>query len=108
SRSQAFPALSRAGCRRLVSVVQRALGEFGFPPATARTLATLALSAIRGLHLDLIATGDRRRTETAFRELLNFLSLVVRSRANHNGPKRPKSRRGNQVSNGIDGAAAVT
>jgi hypothetical protein len=32
-------------------------------PAHAQTLATLALGAVRGLHLDLLATGERKRTE---------------------------------------------
>jgi AcrR family transcriptional regulator len=87
---------------------ERALGEFGLPPATARTFATLALGAIRGLHLDLLATGERRRTDSAFREMLNLLSLVVQSRTNHTRPKRSKSHRRNERSTVIDGAAAVT
>jgi AcrR family transcriptional regulator len=87
---------------------ERALAEFGLPPASARTLATLALGAIRGLHLDLLATGERRRTEAAFREMLNLLSLAVQSRTNQNRPKRPKSHRRNEPSIVFDRAAAVT
>jgi hypothetical protein len=87
---------------------ERALAEFGLPPATARTFATLALGAIRGLHLDLLATGDLKRTEASFREMLNLLSLAVQSHTDHNRPKRLKSHRRNERSMVIDGAAAVT
>ena len=35
--------------------------------------ATLTLAALRGLVLDLLATGDRERVDAAFAELLNVL-----------------------------------
>ena len=37
--------------------------------------ATLLLAAIRGLHLDLLATGDRQRVERALETLLRLLEL---------------------------------
>jgi hypothetical protein len=37
-------------------------------------MATLTCAAIRGLQLDLLATGERDRIDAAFRELLRMLS----------------------------------
>jgi hypothetical protein len=48
------------------------------------------LGAVRGLHLDLLATGDRKRTEAAFREMLRLFSLAVQSRPKLSGPKHSK------------------
>src|SRR5215472_8258719 len=85
-----FPRFLENAVGDWLPLFERALAEFGLPPATARTLATLALGAIRGLHLDLLATGDRARTEAAFREMLRLLSLVVQSHPSLKRPKRPE------------------
>lgn len=37
---------------------EQALGAAGFPPERARSLASLSLAAMRGLQLDLLASGD--------------------------------------------------
>jgi AcrR family transcriptional regulator len=72
------------------------LVERAFAVAVARehaqALATLALAAVRGLQLDLLATGQRSRTEAAFQEMLRLLSLAIRSGTKSNGPRR-KDRR---------------
>ncbi|MGY3554587.1 AcrR family transcriptional regulator [Williamsia sp. R60] len=38
----------------------------GVDPAAARQLSTLVLAVLRGLHLDLVATGDVDRVDAAF------------------------------------------
>jgi len=53
----------------------------------AQALATLALAAVRGLQLDLLATGQRARTETAFHEMLRLFSLAIRSGTKSNGSR---------------------
>jgi AcrR family transcriptional regulator len=55
-----------------------ALRATGLPRARARCLATLSLSAMRGLQLDLLASGARSRIDAAFRELLGLLTLAIR------------------------------
>ncbi|HEY2525681.1 MAG TPA: TetR/AcrR family transcriptional regulator [Candidatus Binataceae bacterium] len=57
---------------------EQALRAAGMPRARARRLATLSLAAMRGLQLDLLATGARSRIDSAFRELLGLLALAVR------------------------------
>jgi AcrR family transcriptional regulator len=55
---------------------EQALGAAGFSPERARSLATLSLAAMRGLQLDLLATGERARIDAAFREMLALLTLA--------------------------------
>jgi hypothetical protein len=50
----------------------------GFPLKRARSLATLSLAAMRGLQMDLPATGERARMDAAFREMLALLTLAPR------------------------------
>ena len=69
---------------------EQAFAAVGVSPAPAQTLATLALGAVRGLHLDLLATGERKRTEAAFREMLRMFSLAVQSLARLSVPEQSK------------------
>jgi hypothetical protein len=55
---------------------EQALGAAGFPPERAGSLATLSLAAMRGLQLDLLATGERARIDAAFREMLGLLTMA--------------------------------
>jgi len=59
----------------------------GAEPERVSPLATLILATIRGLQLDLLATGEKARIDGAFRELLRLLSLP-RPRAIGNVGKR--------------------
>lgn len=61
---------------------EQALDAAGVPAERARSLATLSLAAMRGLQLDLLATGERARIDAAFREMLGLLSLASRSALN--------------------------
>jgi AcrR family transcriptional regulator len=73
---------------------EEALTALGVPPAPAQALATLALAVVRGLHLDLLATGERKRVEAAFRELLRLLGLTAQSRARDPGQHLRRRRKG--------------
>ncbi len=87
-----FPRFLEGAVGERLPLVERA-----FAVAVARehaqALATLALAAVRGLQLDLLATGQRSRTEAAFQEMLRLLSLAIRSGTKSNGPRRKEGRR---------------
>lgn len=55
------------------------IGE-GVDPDTARQLATLVLAVLRGLHLDLVATGDVDRVDAAFELAMATLSPALTPR----------------------------
>jgi hypothetical protein len=46
----------------------------GVPPERVQPMTTFIYAAIRGLQLDLLATGERARIDAAFPELLRMLS----------------------------------
>ena len=62
----------------------------GLPRARAHCLATLSLAAMRGMQLDLLATGARSRIDAAFRELLGLLALAIHE-AHGAGERRPQA-----------------
>jgi AcrR family transcriptional regulator len=53
----------------------------GTDPATATRTATLVIATIRGLLLDLLATGDRDRVQDAAEDFLATLSAATRPAA---------------------------
>jgi AcrR family transcriptional regulator len=59
----------------------------------AQALATFGLAAVRGLQLDLLASGERARTEAAFQEMLRLFSLAIRSDTKSNDSRRKDGRR---------------
>jgi AcrR family transcriptional regulator len=87
-----FPGFLEGAVGEWLPLVERA-----FAVAVARehaqALATFALAAVRGLQLDLLATGQRSRIETAFEEMLRLLSLAIRSGTKSNRPRRKDGRR---------------
>jgi AcrR family transcriptional regulator len=85
-----FPGFLERAVGDWLPLFEQAFVAVGVSPAPAQTLATLALGAVRGLHLDLLATGDRKRTEAAFREMLKMFSVVVQSLPKPSGPERSK------------------
>jgi AcrR family transcriptional regulator len=87
-----FPGFLEGAVGEWLPLVERAfaVAVAGEP---AQALATLALAAVRGLQLDLLATGQRSRTEAAFQEMLRLLSLAIRSDTKSNGPRRKDGRR---------------
>jgi AcrR family transcriptional regulator len=87
-----FPGFLEGAVGEWLTLVERAFAV-AVARAHAQALATLALAAVRGLQLDLLATGQRSRTEAAFQEMLRLLSLAIRSGTKSNGPRRKDGRR---------------
>jgi AcrR family transcriptional regulator len=79
-RRQNFPGFLERAVGDWLPPFEEALAALGVPRASAQTMATLALGAIRGLHLDLLATGERKRVEAAYRELLRLIGVTIQSR----------------------------
>lgn len=84
--------MSRGAVGEWLPLVERAFAV-AVSREHAQALATLALAAVRGLQLDLLAAGQRSRTEAAFQEMLRLLSLAIRSGTKSNGPRRKDGRR---------------
>ena len=87
-----FPGFLEGAVGEWLPLVERAFAV-AVAREPAQALATLALAAVRGLQLDLLATGQRSRTEAAFQEMLRLLSLAIRSDTKSNGPRRKDGRR---------------
>jgi AcrR family transcriptional regulator len=60
-----------------VWLIEGLLERDGLDPARGRAVATLIWAAVRGLQLDLLATGDRERVEEAFDELVNVVAATL-------------------------------
>jgi AcrR family transcriptional regulator len=59
----------------------RTLERQGFTPERAGALGTLLVAVVRGLLLDVLATGDRARVDRAFRSFINAIELPEDARA---------------------------
>jgi AcrR family transcriptional regulator len=88
-----FPGFLEGAVGEWLPLVERAFAV-AVTPEHAQALATLGLAAVRGLQLDLLATGQRSRAEAAFREMLRLLSLAIRSGTKSNSPRRKDGPRG--------------
>lgn len=69
--------LARSGLDEWLSVISAQLVRMGYPPKEADILATLSLAQVRGLQLDLLVTGDRRRVDRAVAALVEMLDRRV-------------------------------
>jgi AcrR family transcriptional regulator len=56
-----------------LTVISAQLSRIGYPPKDADTLATVLLAQVRGLQLDLLLTGDRRRVDRAIDALIEMV-----------------------------------
>jgi AcrR family transcriptional regulator len=65
----------RAASAGWVAPFTRALEARGFSNERAAALAMLIAAMMRGLLLDVLATGDRARAERAFRSFINAIEL---------------------------------
>jgi AcrR family transcriptional regulator len=74
-----------------VGPIADALVEAGTDPSTARADARLGVAVVRGLLLDLLATGDRGEVDGAFDRYLQLAGLTpdVLSDAAPSGPDSP-------------------
>ncbi|WP_327144604.1 TetR/AcrR family transcriptional regulator [Nocardia sp. NBC_01327] len=57
-----------------LTVIERELVRYHWPAETTSRTATFILAQIRGLQLDLITTGDRRRVDEAFETTVELLT----------------------------------
>jgi AcrR family transcriptional regulator len=83
-----FPGFLERLVKDWLPFFEQAVAAAGVEPERVQPLATFILATIRGLQLDLLATGERARIEGAFRELLRLLSQ----------PRIPTARNRNQGS----------
>ena len=65
-----------------ITPIADAMVEAGADPKTARVDARLGVAVVRGLILDLLATGDRKGTDAAFKRYLRCLFSVREVPAN--------------------------
>ena len=81
---------------------EQALGAAGFSPERARSLARLSLAAMRGLQLDLLATGERARIDAAFREMLALLTLASRGAPNKSTRRAARKKHRSTAAAGLE------
>ncbi|MEU3243138.1 MULTISPECIES: TetR/AcrR family transcriptional regulator [unclassified Streptomyces] len=74
AEQQLWPDFRRTATTDWLGPLEDGLRSIGRPD-----LATLVLAVIRGLLMDLDATGDTARTDQAFRDFLDFLGAVERT-----------------------------
>src|SRR5215471_13917416 len=70
-----FPGLLERLVKDWLPFFEHAVAASGVEAERVSPLATFILATIRGLQLDLLATGQRTRIDRAFREMLRLLSL---------------------------------
>lgn len=87
-----FPGFLEHAVGDWLALFEQAFAAAGLAPAAAQTMATLALGTVRGLYLNMLASGDRKGTETALREMLRLLSSAVELRVKSSGPEQTKNR----------------
>lgn len=70
-----YGAFLRASASDWSAPFARILESRGFSRERARALATLLVAVVRGLLLDVLATGDRLQAERAFRSFISAIEL---------------------------------
>lgn len=65
--------LAQASIHDWLNVIAAQLVRTGCSPKEADTLATLVLAQVRGLQVDLLLTGDRRRVDRAIEALIEMI-----------------------------------
>jgi AcrR family transcriptional regulator len=65
----------RATSADWIAPFARTLEARGFSPERAAALGTLLVAVVRGLLLDVLATGERARVDRAFRSFINAIEL---------------------------------
>jgi AcrR family transcriptional regulator len=69
---------SRTAVNDWIAPFARTLEREGFAAERAAALGTLLVGVVRGLLLDVLATGDRARVDRAFRSFINAIELPDR------------------------------
>jgi hypothetical protein len=70
-----FPGLLERLVKDWLPFFEQVVAAAGVESKRVSPLATSILATVRGLQLDLLATGEKARIDGAFRELLGLLSL---------------------------------
>jgi AcrR family transcriptional regulator len=70
-----FPGYLERMVKDWLTFFEQAVKAVGVGPRRVTPLATFILATIRGLQLDLLATGEKARVDAAFNEMLRLLSL---------------------------------
>ena len=65
----------------------------GIPPPAAHANARLGVAVVRGLLLDLLATGDRQGVEAAMEQFIAMIDQLSRSRAQQQSVPKPVGQR---------------
>jgi len=76
-----FPVFLERLVKDWLPFFEQAVAAAGVERERVSPLATFILATIRGLQLDLLATGEKARIDGAFQEMLRLLSL--RAAASH-------------------------
>ena len=84
-----FPGVLERLVKDWLPFIEHAVAAAGVETERVQPLATFILATVRGLQLDLLATGDRLRIDSAFREMVHLLSLPGQTPVS--GSKRPSS-----------------
>ncbi len=84
-----FPGLLERLVKDWLPFFEHAVAAARVEPERVSPLATFILATIRGLQLDLLATGERGRIDHAFREMVRLLSLP-RPQARDVGDEEPR------------------
>ena len=67
---EGFTAYPEGAVTEWIAFAEEALSRAGVPPEQARSEATLLVATVRGLLLDLLATGERGRVDAAIEEFV--------------------------------------
>jgi hypothetical protein len=70
-----FPGFLERLVKDWLPFFEQAVAAAGVETERVQPVATFILAAIRGLQLDMLATGEQVRVDGAFRELLRLLAL---------------------------------
>ena len=65
--------LAQASIHDWLNIISAQLLRIGYSPKDADTLATVLLAQVRGLQIDLLLTGDRRRANRAIETLIEMI-----------------------------------
>jgi AcrR family transcriptional regulator len=92
-----FPGLLERLVKDWLPFFEQAVAAAGVEPERVKPVATFILAAIRGLQLDMLATGEQVRIDGAFRELLRLLALqpkalitLISESIQRSSPKNPR------------------
>jgi len=76
-----FPGFLERLVKDWLPFFEQGFASGGVPPDRVQGMATFTYAALRGLQLDLLATGEKTRIDAAFHELLRMLALRSPSEA---------------------------